>query len=617
MGDFRIKAIYSREERNAFYHQIFKDLEVFEYLLDNNLIDPGDKTIGAEQELTIINQFGLPQSIAPEFLEVINDPHYTNELAKFDLEINLDPVVLKERCFSNYEKELNNLIALGNEVAAGFDASLFLTGILPTIVREHLDFEFMTPIERYKVLSNELLAIRGNLFEIYLQGVDDLHMKLGSILFEACNTSFQSHLQINPVQFKEQFNWAQMISGPVLSVCTNSPILFGKELWSENRIALFKQSLDTRDFDSHYRQKEPRVYFGKSWFEGKPSDLWKNDVARFPLIFRGEGEEDSGVQLQQGITPLLRAVRLHNGTTYTWNRLCYGVNDNVPHIRIECRYMPAGPTPADEIANMAFWVGLMKAMPDEPGFWRKQDFRVSVDNFYRAARTGIHSVLDWNLKKYKAPKLIEHILLPLAERGLSSCNVNSDDISKYLGIIRDRAVSTQTGSEWQIRNFRMLTNKFKPALASKILVTESLKLQNQNIPVSKWPDISTGKLKIYFAKYFDVLTVADIMSCDLYTVKDDVTLELAKNIMEFKNFHHVIIENQDYTYVGVLSKRNLENVPDINSKIISDIQLDPVQTVTTEMTVREAQKIFDSDPDTVLLVMERSKVVGIVTEKDL
>lgn len=617
MGDFRIKAIINSQERNAFYRQVLKDLEVFDYLLANDLIDKGDCTIGAEQELTIIDQFGLPKPVSLEFLEKINDAHYTNELAKFDLEINLDPITLQKNCFSVYEKSLLGLLGKGNLLASELDASLYLTGILPTIVRENLEFEYMTPIERYKVLSNELLSIRGNMFEIFLQGVDDLHLKLGSILFEACNTSFQSHLQINPDRFKEQFNWAQMISGPVLAVCTNSPILFGKELWSENRIALFKQSLDTRNFDSHYRQKEPRVYFGKHWFDGSPSDLWKNDVARFPLIFRGEGEEDSDQQLRQGITPLLRAVRLHNGTTYTWNRLCYGVHDNKAHIRIECRYMPAGPTPVDEIANMAFWVGLMKAMPEEPEFWKGLDFRVCVDNFYRAARTGIHSVLNWYGKRYTGSRLINKILIPLAEKGLSGCNIDASDIQYYLNIIRERAETANTGSEWQIRNFRMLTGKFKSALASKILVKESLELQRQNIPVAKWPDISTENLMVYFSNYFDALTVADIMSTELYTLKDDITIEMAAKVMEFRKFHHVIIENQDYTFMGVLSKETVDNAAKTCCNVIKDLPLDPVQVVNTEFSVKEVQSIITQNPAQVFVVMERGKVVGIVTEHDL
>jgi CBS domain-containing protein len=617
MGDFRIKAINSTEERNDFYRQIFTDLKVFEEMLNDGLIDSGENMIGAEQELTIIDEYGNPKPISVDFLSAIDDDHYTNELARFDLEINLDPVRLEGNCFNHYEHTLIALLQRGQEVADDFNASLFLIGILPTIVREHLDFEFMTPVERYKVLSNELLRLRGKKFEIFLQGVDDLNLKLDSILFEACNTSFQSHLQINPAKFKEKYNWAQMISGPVLSTCTNSPLLFGKELWSENRIALFKQSLDTRNFNSHYRQKLPRVYFGKDWLNGSAIELWKNDVARFPLIFRGEGEEDSEAQLRKGITPWLKAVRLHNGTTYTWNRLCYGVAENNAHIRLECRYMPAGPTVADEIANMAFWTGLMNAVPEDDNFWDRQDFRVSKDNFYKAARTGIHSVMEWNGKRYQSNRLADKILIPLAEQGLQNSGVSSEDINRYLGIMQQRVTSQNTGAEWQIRNFRALTRKFKPSLAGRILVLESLNRQQENIPVGEWEDISLSSLQIYFHNYFDELKVTDIMSTELYTLKDDVTVQLAKKVMEYCNFNHIILENEKYEFKGVLSKNEL-NGPDLNDDtLLKEIAIPLQNKVSTGMPVTEAQKLLTEDPERALIVMEHGKVVGIVTDKDL
>lgn len=617
MGDFHIKAIGSIEERNDFYRQIFTDLKVFDYMIEHGLIDNGDNTIGAEQELTIIDTFGNPKPISVEFLEQINDEHYTNELARFDLEINLDPMSLGGDCFDTYEENLKQLLQKGQTNAEKWDASLFLTGILPTIVREHLDFEFMTPVERYKVLSNELLKLRGKKFEIFLQGVDDLNLKLDSILFEACNTSFQSHLQINPAKFREQYNWAQMLSGPVLSCCTNSPLLFGKELWSENRIALFKQSLDTRNFNSHYREKLPRVYFGKDWLYGSPTELWKNDVARFPLIFRGEGEEDADKQLKNGVTPWLKAVRLHNGTTYTWNRLCYGVQDNNAHIRLECRYMPSGPTVTDEIANLAFWVGLMKATPEKKLFWKNEDFRVSKDNFYKAARTGIQSVMSWFGKRYQAPRLIEKLLLPLAETGLQNCNISSASINKYLGVIQNRVATQNTGAEWQVRNFRNLTKKFKPTLAAKILVLESLNRQRENLPVGEWRDISTTNLQIYFGNYFSEMKVSDIMSTELYTLKDEATVFMAKKVMEFRNFNHIIVENEFYEFKGVLSKKLLESHSLKDDTLLKEIELPDQNKVTVSMLVTEAQKIFESDPDCALIVMERDKVIGIVTEKDL
>ncbi|MBK6566348.1 MAG: CBS domain-containing protein [Saprospiraceae bacterium] len=439
MGSFFIKKIENAEQKNLFYKEIFDDLEVFDQMLADGVLNPDNNMIGVEQELCLIDKFGLPKKTALEFLSSIKDNQYTNELALFNAEINLDPQPLQGLGLKQIADQLYSLIEVGRKAGEPINTELFLTGILPTITMADLTFVSMTPIERYKVLSQELLNLRGEKFEIFLEGVDDVKLKLESILFEACNTSIQLHMQINPARFLHMYNWSQLISGPVLSVCTNSPLLFGKELWSENRIALFKQSLDTRIHYNHFREKVPRVYFGEDWLQKSPSELWKSAVARFPLVFRCEGTDNSTLLYASGKMPELKSVRLHNGTTYTWNRMCYGVDDNMAHLRIECRYLPSGPTIVDEVANMVFWVGLMKAgETQEENFWKKINFSAIKSNFYKAARTGLLTEFDIFGENIAASELISNTLIPLAEKGLKDSNVDQSIIGKYLGVISDR-----------------------------------------------------------------------------------------------------------------------------------------------------------------------------------
>src|SRR5690606_32612948 len=377
-------------ERNQFYREIFDDMEVFDIMLEENMFPRQDVTIGVEQELCLIDDMGMPKNAALTILNKLPDHQFTNELALFNLEINLDPQLVYGEGINHVRDQLYQSVDKCRKAARSTKTEVFLAGILPTISPANLTFRSMTPVERYKVLSRELLKLRGEKFEIYLQGVDDLNLRLDSILFEACNTSIQLHFQVHPHDFVKYYNWAQLISGPMLAISTNSPLLFGKELWSENRIALFKQSLDTRVHYNHYREKTPRVYFGEDWIQNSPSELWKQGVSRFPLIFRGEGFPNSKQQLEQGETPELRSVRLHNGSTYTWNRLCYGVHEDLPHLRIECRYLPAGPSLIDEMANLVFWYGLMlSAGEEEEAFWKKMEFSGVKSNFYNAARYGI------------------------------------------------------------------------------------------------------------------------------------------------------------------------------------------------------------------------------------
>jgi hypothetical protein len=240
MGNFKVRQIIEKADRHRVYQHALDDIRTFEKMWEDNSFVQEPIKIGAEQELCIVNKYFEPSTSALKILDTINDVHYTNELGLYNLEINLDPEVLTGNCFSTIESKLLSLLNKGQEHAHEINEYLVMTGILPTINPEHLDFDYMTPIPWYKTLSQMLYNIRGEEFEIYLQGVDDLMASLDSVLFEACNTSFPLHLQIKPKEFVDKYNWAQMISGPVLAPCVHSPLIFGRELWAESRIAIFK-----------------------------------------------------------------------------------------------------------------------------------------------------------------------------------------------------------------------------------------------------------------------------------------------------------------------------------------------------------------------------------------
>jgi hypothetical protein len=52
--------------------------------------------------------------------------------------------------------------------------------------------------------------------------------------------------------------------------------------------------------------------------------------------------------------PALAELSLHNGTIYRWNRPIYDVVDGRPHLRVENRVLPAGPTVVDAVAGGLF-----------------------------------------------------------------------------------------------------------------------------------------------------------------------------------------------------------------------------------------------------------------------
>lgn len=617
MGDFNVKPIANNRDRAEFYSKILRDLKCFESLLDQGIIEDRGDMIGAEQEMCLVDDIGMPASKAIEVLSQIEDARFTNELALYDMEINLTPRPLKGTCFSDVENELASSMKIAEKSAQKYGCKPYLTGMLQTIGFRHLMFDHMTPEERYRMLSEELLKLRGKSFEIALEGIDDFQATLDSVLFEACNTSFQTHLQVAPSEFVEQHNWAQMISGPVMSVAVNSPLLFGKELWSENRIALFKQSLDTRGEKNHSLETVPRVYFGRKWITESPAELWRENIVRFPLLLKGYGEDDPFKLLSRGVVPKLKSLGLHNGTTYTWNRLCYGVHDNSPHIRIECRYLPSGPTMVDEVANFAFWVGLMKGQPDElKGFWKSVDFRIAKANFVNASRTGLLTVLHWFGKNYSARDLVLDTLLPIAKSGLEKMKINSGDIEKYLGIISDRVTSEKTGAQWQKNNHRVLRKKYRSTVASKLLVQYALSQQKRNLPVHDWSDIILDD-DHNLPKHLDPTPhcIEDIMNKDVISVRDNVSVDVAKRIMEWKQINHIPVDDEKGRLVGILSSTTLDRLTD-NEIMIKDVMTYNVIAVQPFTKLEDAKTLLIKNKIGSLPVVEKGILVGIVSAKD-
>lgn len=620
MGDFNIRPIRDDRDRATMYRKAIKDIKAFEQLIAEGKIDKSAAKIGLEQEICIVNTELEPAKGALKLLDDLNLPEYTNELALFNLEVNGQPLLLKGKCFSQAEAELLRLLNAGSNAAKRREMKLLLCGILPTLQYRHLAFSYMTPIKRYKVLSKMLADLRGEKFEIYLQGVDELIMSLESVLFEACNTSFQLHLQIHPDDFREKYNWSQLIAGPVLAACTNSPLLFGRELWSETRIALFKQSLDTRSSKNHLRKKLPRVYFGEGWLEGSPAELWKNELMRFPLLLTSDDFEDPMLRLKENKIPDLRAIRLHNGTTYTWNRLCYGPFGDNPHLRIECRYLPAGPSVVDEIANFAFWVGLMEGQPEDlQGFWRKLDFRTAKDNFIKAARTGLDSVFNWLGQSIPAKDLLLKVLLPIARQGLEKKGIAIEDIERYLGVITERVQKEQTGAQWQIKTFRSLTQKQSRSIALKTMTHQMTEYQQQNIPVSQWTiGQDTDNHPIGLAQH-QPLRVEDLMSTDIFIVRAEDSLALVKQIMNWKNIHHIPVENKKGKLIGLITDGIIARsmLSDQDQCLAKDIMITEIITADAKDSVEKAAGLLNEHQLSCLPVTYKDKLVGILTIKDL
>ena len=615
MGSLSVKAITSGQERVNFERNLINDIHAFEYMLNNNLFEDHITRVGAEQEICIIDSKYRPSVNALKILEKINDSHYTSELALFNLEINLDPFVLEKDCFSKIENQLQTLFKKGKSVAQKeFGDKFILTGILPSLQKKDLVFDNITPLKRYRTLNEVMKNIRGEEFKLHIRGLDELIVSHNSILFEACNTSFQVHLQVSAKQAIDKYNWAQAISGPMLSVMTNSPLLFGKELWSETRIALFRQSIDQRNNTHILREQKPRVSFGQNWIKKSILEIFTDDISRYAPILTTEFDENSLEVVKNGTMPKLRALNLHNGTLYKWNRLCYGVHNNVAHLRIENRYIPSGPSIKDEIANALFWVGVMQGMPKKyKKIWKKASFNEARVNFLKAARTGIDTYFNWFGKGISAKKLLKNILIPMAREGLQKSNINQKDIDFYLDVIYRRIEKNSTGSKW-LKNSKDLLRKACTLHETNLILTKQI-IDNQStdLPIAEWEpvSISDNELKEKYNKLYKV------MSRELFVVNQNDLVSLAAKIMEWKNINHLPVVDGDNKMVGVILRNQLDDEHLNSDTIAQDIMNKDFIAASPETLLKEAVMKLKQNKTSCLPVIEDEFLVGIFTNSDL
>ena len=332
-----------------------------------------------------------------------------------------------------------------------------------------------------------------------------------------------------------------------------------------------------------------------------------------------EINENSLEDLKNNKIPELKALRLHNGTVYRWNRMCYGISDNKPHLRIENRYVPAGPTIQDEIANMAFWIGLMKARPENTKkIWEHFDFKDVKSNFFKAARAGIESVFIWRDKAISAKDLILNELLPLAHEGLKISGIPDEEIFLYLGIIEKR-LHTNTGAQWQVNNFRKLKKEINVSDAVKVITESMHAYQQMNTPVCNWDSIDT--IKAVKHQISNMTIIKQLMSTDVLTVYPDDPIALVKNIMMWNDVNHLIIEDKKGKLMGVITSGHLKELyeaqENTDSIPVKKLMRKEILTITPDTAIEDALKIMQDHWISSLPVVQDNKLMGIITKKDM
>ncbi len=623
MGEQDVRRKSEAEEIRVFLKHLLNDVRAFEKMLDDDLFEKDIRRIGAEQELFLVDHHWRPAPIATEVLDAVNDPHCTTELARFNLEFNLDPLVFGGTCLSAMEWQIGELLGKVRAAAQRCGGDILLTGILPTLVKSDLGLDSMTPNPRYFALNDAMTRLKGGAYEFYLKGVDELHLSHDSIMAEACNTSFQVHFQVAPHEFAQLYNIAQAVAAPVMAAAVNSPLLFGKRLWRETRVGLFQQSVDTRRSMPHLREQTPRVSFGRHWVKESVLEIYREDIARFRTLLSTEMDDDPFEEIAEGRAPSLKALRLHSGTVYRWNRVCYGISDGKPHIRIENRILPSGPTPRDEVANAAFWFGLVSGCLVRYGdITDHMSFDDAHSNFFAAAEHGLGAQFAWVDGELRpADRLILDELIPIAREGLEASGVDGADIDLYLGTLEERVRSRRTGAQWQLDSLAALGSKGPLSERLSAVTAAIAARQRDGLPVATWEPARLEEGGGWKQNY---LTIEHCMDTDLVTVEQTEPVDLVANLMVWNNIRHVMVEDAENHLVGMVSQRALVKLvgtyhPEHREgplPVEEIMQREPV-TVTPETSTVEAIDIMRRNGWSCLPVIKDDRLVGVVTETQL
>jgi len=473
LGQEITKTRFSKEDFAEFQHRLEHETGLLQEWLENDAFSHHDPVAGFELEAWLLDADFHPMPVNQPFLEAFDNELASPELARFNIELNTHPHELSGKLLGNIHKELLSTTQTAREVAHSLDSQMLLTGILPTLKSSDLTLANMSDMRRYRALNEQVLASRGGRpLSLDITGHEPLSETHDNVMLEAATTSFQIHIQVPVASAHHYYNASMIASAPVVAAAANSPYLFDHELWDETRIPLFEQSVEVGGYEGVSQGPLHRVSFGSGYARNSILECFRENLEHFPSLLP--------IQFDESDAPVPH-LRLHNGTIWRWNRPLIGFDsDGTPHIRIEHRVIPAGPSITDSMANAALYYGLTEALV-EGQYMEKIPFAEARDNFYKSAKLGLGATVTWpgpgHISMQKL--LLEHIL-PMAEHGLELLDIDSDERRDYLEIIRARVACSQNGSEWQ-RRFCTVHGRHMDELTASML-----KNQIDDHPVHEW-----------------------------------------------------------------------------------------------------------------------------------
>jgi CBS domain-containing protein len=597
---------------------VMEDLRALERMIAAGLFEEFPTRIGAEQEFLLVDRHLAPAPVAPEILARVRDPRLTVEIARYNLEVNATPRALDGASLSALGGELLDVAERARAAAAEVGADVLLAGYLPTCQLPDAALHHLTPGVRYGELARQATEWRAGQVPFVLHGTDAVAFTHDCLMLEAPATSFQVHLQVAPAVFADVYNCALLATAPVLAAAVNSPLVFGRRLWQETRIPLIEAATDVRRPSQARRPGPWRTSFGDGWVERSVVELFERDLLRFPAFLEPCTPEAPLDVLEAGGIPDLRALTTFNGTVWRWLRPCYGVLGGRPHLRIEARFLAAGPSLVDEIANAALWTGLVHALPLELGDVRRRIAFEDVEaNFYAAAQRGLDAELRWiDGARVTARDLLQDSLLALAWDGLEAAGVSRLDIARAMDVVHERVETGRTGAAWALAAFDAA-----PAGASGCerawRVTEAMMRHCwSGKPVHEWP---VAPSRGWRPAAMPPVTVA--LRTDLCSLPPDAPVGLAELMMRRQGTSQLVVERASGIVEALVTEGDLAAWREVGAPAemkVSELLTEHTPLVLAPSTpIDDAIEAMRAAGRTCAAVLHGDRLAGVVELADL
>ncbi len=469
MGEEIDRDQFDPKDFEKFCDRLQQETEALAELFSSGQFDNHSRRVGYEVELCLTDDSGQPARVNHEVIETANNDLLSLELARFNLEMNSPPFEISDDVCERMYANLQEVFAATQQAAASHNAEVGMFGVLPSLQQEDLDPEYnMSAQHRYRMLSQQVINMRGRPVRVELNGVDSCVLERNDVMLEAMSTSLQVHLQLPFDEIIDSYHaglWATML---IVGATANSSLVMEHQAWQESRVAIFKQAVDTRNLQEQEASESQRVMLG-SGYVNSLQQLFEENLEFspiLPVLFDGDGNQ-------------FHHLCLHNGTIWRWVRPILGGDESSGyHLRLELRVVPSGPSLIDTMANAIFYLGLTLGLKEYAGELCEVPFKTLDHDFYRAAREGLEADVHWvDGSAINLQTLLLDSAIPMAEKALAANGFGN--CGPWIDIIRERVASGATGAHW-------ITQHWLKHQDSARLVRDYLSQARENKPVHLW-----------------------------------------------------------------------------------------------------------------------------------